>query len=683
VKYLRVFSRLALTIVLLVLAITLVNMVAASQISSYILRKEARSSNVVFLNKLSKLVEKELAVVDGIIVQYSEDYIQSSNITHELNDSYQKYTLYKSVKEKLFRNYDFIDSVYFYFDQGRRVYYIDAKHMASDIRPAGTFFDRQVYYDFLKGGSVSRMIGARELRPNYFDREADNSEVSRVFSFIKGIPMISPDTKDAMVVNVNEQYLLKLVSSNYMPLGSVILAVDKSGSAVFTYYQSENKAVRLKNTDLELINGLLKHKGRILTYSGREIGGESCYLTLLKMEDSDRAYVFIIPERELFKPITTVNLTIFIFSVIILILGIIISLFIDKKFFQPVLGILQILKNKSVDREAESSNRDVKSGRKEKKDEFKQIEGYIENILSKNLDQEKRLQNYFAYYKEKVLLTLLNGDEEAVKMLNEDKIIFNNEYKLFNILLVNFRKRDISSGEEGFAVYAGAFLQELVTELSRYGKVDKIQINRQKYVFLLSMEQDASAQLLRESVKALVKDRMNEPYIYTICIGNICDSMQKITDSYKEAEKILQCHYEAEKTGVYGIDDIPVTAERTDADYKTANVELVEKVIKYINARYMEDIGLNSIADYVYLSPSYLGKIFKEISGYTFTDYLIKVRMEAAADLLINKNININGIVSKVGYYSAQSFSRLFKNYYNCSPSEYRRKYSKVFLDGA
>ena len=87
----------------------------------------------------------------------------------------------------------------------------------------------------------------------------------------------------------------------------------------------------------------------------------------------------------------------------------------------------------------------------------------------------------------------------------------------------------------------------------------------------------------------------------------------------------------------------------------------------------MEDIGLDTISDYVYFSRSYLGKIFKDVSGYSFTDYIIKVRMEAAVELMLGRNIKLSEVMTQVGYYSIQGFSRVFKNYYGCSPGEFRK----------
>lgn len=58
----------------------------------------------------------------------------------------------------------------------------------------------------------------------------------------------------------------------------------------------------------------------------------------------------------------------------------------------------------------------------------------------------------------------------------------------------------------------------------------------------------------------------------------------------------------------------------------------------------------------------------------TFTDYLIQVRMKTAVRLLMEGDRNISRIAEEVGYSSVQSFSKVFRNHYHCSPGEYRKK---------
>lgn len=102
--------------------------------------------------------------------------------------------------------------------------------------------------------------------------------------------------------------------------------------------------------------------------------------------------------------------------------------------------------------------------------------------------------------------------------------------------------------------------------------------------------------------------------------------------------------------------------------------DLIQKVIEYIHDHYMDNIGLDTIARQVYFSPAYLGKVFREVSGITFSEYLINTRMKAAAELLLSNTGSISLTAAKTGYSTLQSFSKAFKKHYHCSPGEYRKK---------
>lgn len=102
-----------------------------------------------------------------------------------------------------------------------------------------------------------------------------------------------------------------------------------------------------------------------------------------------------------------------------------------------------------------------------------------------------------------------------------------------------------------------------------------------------------------------------------------------------------------------------------------SNTKLVEKVKKYINENYSEDITLNSMAEYVSLSPYYLSRIFNKIEGINFKDYIIKVRMENSKKMLREANLSIKEIANKVGYIDQNYFSKAFKRYTGRTPKEY------------
>ncbi|HRM61591.1 MAG TPA: helix-turn-helix transcriptional regulator, partial [Gemmiger qucibialis] len=74
-----------------------------------------------------------------------------------------------------------------------------------------------------------------------------------------------------------------------------------------------------------------------------------------------------------------------------------------------------------------------------------------------------------------------------------------------------------------------------------------------------------------------------------------------------------------------------------------------------------------------------LSRVFKEKSGTSFSELLLKTRMEKACEMLADIHYKSYDIAYYVGYDNPKNFSRAFKAYYGQSPSEYR----KSRLDGA
>ena len=92
--------------------------------------------------------------------------------------------------------------------------------------------------------------------------------------------------------------------------------------------------------------------------------------------------------------------------------------------------------------------------------------------------------------------------------------------------------------------------------------------------------------------------------------------------------------------------------------------------------RYMEDhyqtVTLPEIARHFHYSTQYISHRIKELTGLTFTGYLLRKRMQEAAKLLIESNIRISMVGEAIGYASHEHFIRSFKQYYHVSPNKYR-----------
>ncbi len=121
-----------------------------------------------------------------------------------------------------------------------------------------------------------------------------------------------------------------------------------------------------------------------------------------------------------------------------------------------------------------------------------------------------------------------------------------------------------------------------------------------------------------------------------------------------------------------------VTGTATDTFDSNKSPESVASIaaeIKaYIDSNFSENIRITMFSEKYYFSKEYLSRLFKQSYGFSIYEYVLKVRMENAARLLRDENTTIQDVGSKVGFSDNNYFSKAFKNYYNISPTEYRRQ---------
>lgn len=107
--------------------------------------------------------------------------------------------------------------------------------------------------------------------------------------------------------------------------------------------------------------------------------------------------------------------------------------------------------------------------------------------------------------------------------------------------------------------------------------------------------------------------------------------------------------------------------------YKHYN-RAVYETIKFIENNYNQKLSLEEVANSVFLSASYLSKLFKDEIDKTIIEFLTEVRIEKAKKFLITSELSLQSIAEKVGYGDASYFSKVFKKEEGISPSEYRKR---------
>ncbi|MFC4301839.1 response regulator [Cohnella boryungensis] len=208
------------------------------------------------------------------------------------------------------------------------------------------------------------------------------------------------------------------------------------------------------------------------------------------------------------------------------------------------------------------------------------------------------------------------------------------------------------------------------------------QTNEELLIALRLGDADSVNRKLNDIFQGIVADRLSLDYVYTICMGlvSIClscvsESGHPIEDCFGEQfypySDIMQRHSIEEVrhwiVGMYG----------TAMDYmrlhrQTKSGKVAETAKQLIDEQYRDsELKVETIAQQVYINPSYLRGVFKKMHGLTVGDYITQKRMEQARALLAEGAFKLADIAERVGYNDPAYFSRAFKKYYGYSPRDY------------
>lgn len=105
----------------------------------------------------------------------------------------------------------------------------------------------------------------------------------------------------------------------------------------------------------------------------------------------------------------------------------------------------------------------------------------------------------------------------------------------------------------------------------------------------------------------------------------------------------------------------------------TSRESVFDDILHYIGHAYTEPLKLETIAPLFGYNSSYLGKLFSQKMGMTFNNYLDKLRIQYAIELLRTTDMKVYEVASKVGYKNVDYFHQKFKKNTNQSPAEYRK----------
>lgn len=172
-------------------------------------------------------------------------------------------------------------------------------------------------------------------------------------------------------------------------------------------------------------------------------------------------------------------------------------------------------------------------------------------------------------------------------------------------------------------------------------------------VILLTSKSEVENRLegLRKGADAFLAKPFNMEELH-ILIDNLVDNVRRIRGKYSGAQ--------GQKAK---IDQIQV---------KGNNDALIERVMKYMNEHLADpDLNVEKLTEDVGISRAQLHRKLKEIAGVSAGEFIRNLRLEQAARLIEEGQINITQVAYSVGFNNQTHFSTVFKKHYGMSPSEY------------
>lgn len=115
-----------------------------------------------------------------------------------------------------------------------------------------------------------------------------------------------------------------------------------------------------------------------------------------------------------------------------------------------------------------------------------------------------------------------------------------------------------------------------------------------------------------------------------------------------------------------------ILANLTSDQCSSRNNPIIENIKQYITDNYNKNISLNDISNHIKLNPVYCGALFKKEENCTISQYLNRIRVNAATTLLKNSHLSVGDVAFEVGFNDIYYFSKIFKKITGVCPSSFK-----------
>lgn len=195
--------------------------------------------------------------------------------------------------------------------------------------------------------------------------------------------------------------------------------------------------------------------------------------------------------------------------------------------------------------------------------------------------------------------------------------------------------------------------------------------------------QDMAEKYLRELAVGYSKVSVDQALFFQITVGeivyDILEELKQNLDTRTTVMEIYQKFMDEQKHGIgypqlreFIRECCSVIEESRDTGNAKRIVETIKKYIQ--NNLQDEELDLHKVSEQVMFSESYVKQVFRRETGEAFKDYVIRLRLERAKELLEKSSMSVREISEMCGYKNQRYFASSFKQHHGISPTEFREK---------
>lgn len=302
---------------------------------------------------------------------------------------------------------------------------------------------------------------------------------------------------------------------------------------------------------------------------------------------------------------------------------------------------------------------------------------HVKRELARKARLEQTLYRSLPALREQAAERWARGSREALGELAELGIGPEWEYSRYAVMLIELddspKKADGTSAVDDDRIRLRCFAVRNITDerAGRHGLSFREDGDRRIVMIIKLHEGLNSERQLADWAERLRQDliRYAKEEVW-IAIGGVAGSPEELPRSYEAALAVSRYRRNARES-------LPVATSEEVLGTNEAGIALVRQAERIIRRQFKQNAELKRLAAELHVNPNYLGQQFRSVTGMTFKDYVTKLRMETAKELLLYTDKKVYEIADEVGIRDLDWFYKRFKAYAGISANEFRAQTNK------